>query len=134
MNIFRLLTVFLVTTVFFSSLSAVNSYTEDLSGQASQKLNKFMSLPAAGARSYSAEFSDNELLEIWNAYKQSKEIREQRLLWLIEEYESRRHDRIAQERLIYLFLALIFMNGLVWLMMILTYRSQKKVERQISEN
>ncbi|MCS6984388.1 MAG: hypothetical protein NZM25_04555 [Leptospiraceae bacterium] len=85
-------------------------------------LTEFLETDTERAREMLRQFSDKELLDYYNQYLEAKNLKERRYLWLIEEYYHRQADRTAQERLIYLFLALLLLFTFIALYSVLSYR------------
>lgn len=107
----------------------------DIQDPALQKqLHDFLTADTEQARGSLRNFNDDQLLEIFSEYRSTKEVSEQRYLWLIEEYHAREADRIAQERLTYVALAIgLLMTG-VFIFSLLTYLAQKKAVRPDGED
>ncbi len=84
----------------------------------SKKKHNFYSADTQEAKGRMADFTEAELEQILNEYKNGKTIMEQRTLWLIGELEARKADRVAADRLFYLFLAVVLtvtlILGFVW--------------------
>ena len=115
-NIFLLLMIMASTHVV--------AQDENLAGRLE---NFYNTMDPNGARSQLLKFSDAELESVFNEYKNGKSTVEQRKLWLISELEARKADRIAGERLFYLFLAVVLLVVLILSFSLKTYQLQKKV-------
>ena len=95
------------------------------------KINLFFKASTEEARNQLKYFKNTELLDVWNEYKKSKTIEEQRNLWLIEEYYMRESDRIASDRLSYLFLAVLLLLSFIFTTLIFIYKKQDNISKKL---
>jgi len=112
----------LVLLMFATALFA-HDFEED---SLSPKVREFLKAETAAARTKLAGFSDDELQQVVQTFKKSLSKPEQRLFWLSEEYYRRNAERVAAERIRYLFAAVIAALAIITSFSILTYMRQKK--------
>lgn len=116
------------------SLSAQKTampFAENLPQEKQKLLNDFTALETNEAREFMRRMSSNDLIEIWQAYTQNKPLIEKRLTWLIEEYYMRQANKVAEERLVFLFAGVMLMILLIAAMMFIVYHKQKNLEKMI---
>lgn len=97
-----------------------------------RKLDFFLDAPIQNLESLIGKFTQNELQQIWSAYKKLKPIQEQRILRLIEESSTRKAEDIAQKNLIFLFIAITCLILLLTLFSFLTYKKQCSLEKKLT--
>ncbi|MCS6972799.1 MAG: hypothetical protein N2Z22_09115 [Turneriella sp.] len=91
------------------------------------RVDKFLEAETTEARGMLAQFTDAELEKITQAFKKSHDTSEQRLFWLTEEFYRRNAERIARERIHYLYAAVLAAIAILLVFTILTYRRAKKI-------
>lgn len=102
---------------------------ESLPRELAGRTREFLDAETAAARSGMAKFSDDDLQKITTAFKKSHSKKEQRLFWLSEELYRRNAERVAAERILYLYFAVLAALGLITAFSYLTFR---QVHRQRS--
>jgi len=95
-----------------------------------QKLEQFLAAPTDKAKDLLSQFTDSELEQVYNKYRNGKTIEEQRKLWLIEDSFNRKADRVAASRLKYLAIGVITLMVLVLYFSWNTYRLQQNIDRR----
>ncbi|MDH5718359.1 MAG: hypothetical protein OEZ22_12090 [Spirochaetia bacterium] len=118
----------------YSQAGSVDNLLKDLPEGIKSKYEKFLSFETNDARMHLSEFSSDELEQIKNAYegllnKSGKS--EKRILWIVEEAEARKADKIAADRLFYVALAVIILMVLFTGFVVYIYLSQKKLFNQL---
>ncbi len=122
--------------IFFILLAAGYSNAANFSPprvenpQLQKSLENFLNSDTEDARRLLRSFTREELLEIFSAYRQTKSVQEQRYLWLIEEFHEREADRVAAERLWYVFLAVTLLMTGIFTFSLLTYFTQRKLTQK----
>jgi hypothetical protein len=120
----------LSAALILSALPLVAEFdAETLPGELRARVREFLSAETAAARSSMAKFSDDELQKITTAFKKSHSKEEQRLFWLSEELYRRNAERVAAERIRYLYLAVLAALGLITAFSILTFRQASRQRR-----
>ena len=125
-NFFRSHFYFLILTcilLFFS----YQIFSKPLSKSFEQKLKYFLEANTQKSTSILSSFSDNELESFWNIYKDKKTLKEKRIFWLLNEYHSRKANKIATNRLIYLFMAMFLLFSLILIFLYTIISQQKKI-------
>ncbi len=125
-NFFRSHCYFLILTcilLFFS----YQIFSKPLSQSFEQKLKYFLEANTQKSTSILSSFSDNELESFWNIYKEKKTLKEKRVFWLLNEYHSRKANKIATNRLIYLFMAMVLLFSLILIFLYTIISQQKKI-------
>lgn len=103
-----------------------------LSTNQMERFEKFLASPTAQAQDSISKFSDEEIILIWDSYKEGKSLSEQRIFWLIEAHLNRKADKIAASRLFYLYLALLLLGILFFVFIFIIYVRQKQIFKNIS--
>jgi hypothetical protein len=120
----------LSAALILSALPLVAEFdAETLPGELRARVREFLRAETAAARSSMAKFSDDELQKITTAFKKSHSKEEQRLFWLSEELYRRNAERVAAERIRYLYLAVLAALGLITAFSILTFRQASRQRR-----
>jgi len=101
----------------------IDDLPENLAGQT----REFMKADTAKARGSMAAFSDEDLQRITNAFKKAHGKEEQRIFWLSEELYRRNAERVAAERIRYLYYAVLAALGIIAIFSMLTYARSRKV-------
>lgn len=81
--------------------------TDALGEDLGPRTNKYLSGSTSEARAQMAAFTDENLQKISNAFKKSHTASDQRLFWLSEELYRRNAERVAAERIRYLYYAVL---------------------------
>lgn len=102
---------------------------EVLPQELSQRTLQFLQTETAAARSAMANFSDDELQKITNAFRKTLPKAEQRLFWLSEELYRRNAERVAAERIRYLFLAVLAALAIITAFSVATFRRANRLPR-----
>lgn len=100
--------------------------TKVLSAQTMTKLENFLNFSTKEAQDLLPKFSDEEIVTIWDVYRGSKSLSEQRIFWLLQAHLERKADAMAAQRLFYLSAALIILSSLFFVFVLLIYYRQKK--------
>ncbi|MCS6971533.1 MAG: hypothetical protein NZL89_00775 [Leptospiraceae bacterium] len=103
--------------------------TDELPATLRPRVEKFLEAETAEARSTLAQFSDAELEKISQAFKKSHSTSEQRLFWLSEEFYRRNAERVAQERIYYLYAAVLAAVAVLLIFAIFTYRRARQLAK-----
>jgi cell division protein FtsL len=93
----------------------------------------FLNAETTEARNLLSGFSFAMLEKYTNQYMSApnmKNIKEARKLWLVEEYYKRKADKVASERLFYVFLAVTLLMLLILVLTFRIYQMQKKLQEQ----
>lgn len=93
----------------------------------------FLNAETAEARNLLSGFSYQALENYTDQYMNSgnnQNIKEARKLWLVEEYYKRKADKIASERLFYVFLAVTLLTLLILVLTFRIYQMQKNLLNQ----
>lgn len=114
----------------WGGLNGLSAQTAQGVSKIDQKKHNFYSADTKAAKSFMADFTEAELEQVLNEYKQGKTLAEQRTLWLIGELEARKADRVAADRLLYVFLALTLTGALILFFIFRIFSMQKRIERQ----
>ncbi|MBS0616736.1 MAG: hypothetical protein JSR44_00995 [Spirochaetes bacterium] len=88
---------------------------------------EFLSTDTGKARAQMPTFGDDDLQRIATAFKKSHSKEEQRLFWLVEEFYRRNAERVAAERIRYLYYAVLAALGVIALFSALTYRRSRRL-------
>jgi hypothetical protein len=102
---------------------------ETLPRELALRTEEFLRADTVTARSALARFSDEELQKINTAFKKSHSKEEQRLFWLSEEFYRRNAERVAAERIRYLYFAVLAALGLITAFSFLTFRQVSRQRR-----
>jgi hypothetical protein len=97
-----------------------------------EKLDLFLSAPTDQAQAQRLQFTNEELQQVWADTKASLPLKEQRKLWLLEEYQQREQQRIAGDRIFYLTLALLFLITLFFTFIFVLYRLQSQTSKELA--
>ena len=116
----------LIYFILFLFTSAITSDENNI-----EKLDTFLKAPTEEAQNQLKYFKSTELQTIWNSYKNEKTLEEQRKLWLIEEYFKRESDRIASDRLMYLFWAVLLLLSFIFGTLIFLYYKQTALSKKL---
>lgn len=120
----KLLLIFLVTA---SAVTPAEFDAEVLPEKLAAEVQKFFGAETGRARSQMAAFSDEDLQKITTAFKRSHPASEQRLFWLIEESYRRNAERVAAERIRFLYIAVLLALGIIAAFAGLTYIQTRKL-------
>ncbi len=117
--------------ILFSSLFVLANIgaefePESLPETLATPLKNFLEADTAKARAGMAAFSDEDLQKITNGFKKSHSAADQRLFWLSEELYRRNAERVAAERIRYLYYAVLAALGIIGLFTALTYASARR--------
>ena len=97
-----------------------------------EKLDLFLSAPTDQAQAQRLQFTNEELQQVWADTKASLPLKEQRKLWLLEEYQQREQQRIAGDRIFYLTLALLILITLFFIFIFVLYRLQSQTSKELA--
>lgn len=112
-----------ILPIYFIAALAVMAFdAEDYS----PKTKQFLQSDTSQARTQIASFSDEELLQATQTFKKDHSKAEQRIFWLSEEYYRRNAERVAAERIRYLFFAVVAALGIITVFSILTYSRSRR--------
>lgn len=118
-----------ILTLCCTALSAADFETTKLGSELAARTDKFLSGSTAEARSQIAGFSDADLQKVANEFKKSHTTAEQRIFWLSEELYRRNAERVAAERIRYLYYAvlaaLLILTGFAFM----TWRQASRISR-----
>lgn len=119
---------FLWLMILFLTASALRAEfdTESLGGELAQKTQKFLGAQTAESRAMMPAFSDDELQKISQAFRKSHSTEEQRIFWLAEESYRRNAERVAAERVRYLYYAVLAAFAILAGFSVLTYRQSRR--------
>ncbi len=119
--------IFIHLSFGFVFIGSHQTLSESVPEQIKKEFRLFLESDIEKARSMLSEFSSAELEIMWNHYKQNKTLREKRTLWLIEEHHARKADEVATSRLVYLFLAVVFLFIIMIIFLQTIISQQKKI-------
>lgn len=100
--------------------------SEALPHSLAQTTQDFLTADTAKARAGMSKFSDDDLQRIVNAFKKGHTKSDQRIFWLVEESYRRNAERVAAERIRFLYLAVLAALGVIALFSALTWRQSKQ--------
>lgn len=115
-----------LVAITIAGLSAAQFDVDVLPEKLAVTTQEFLEADTAKARVAMSKFSDEDLQRITNSFKKVHKNSEQRIFWLVEESYRRNAERVAAERIRYLYLAVLAALGIIGLFSILTYRQAKK--------
>jgi hypothetical protein len=119
----------LIYTALFviASTSGVVAFdTKTLPDALAAKTREFLGSDTASARGQMTKFSDEDLQRVTNRFKKNHSSDEQRLFWLTEELYRRNAERVAAERIHYLFYAVVAALSILVAFTALTYAKTRK--------
>lgn len=121
----------LLALFFFcgAALSAADFETTTLGSELAARTDTFLSGTTAEARSQIAGFSDADLQKVANEFKKSHTTAEQRIFWLSEELYRRNAERIAAERIRYLYYAVLAALLIIAGFSFMTWRQAGRISR-----
>lgn len=125
-----------ILLVLFLSASAANAADFDvdvLPESLAGETQKFFAAETGRARAQMAAFSDEDLQKITTAFKKAHPASEQRLFWLIEESYRRNAERVAAERIRFLYIAVLLALGIIAAFAGLTYAQTRKLKHSTSQ-
>lgn len=128
-TIYRLCFSFLLSA---GAASAVEFDFESLPGKLSGKVQTFFATDTGRARTQIAAFSDEELQKVTTEFKKAHPAAEQRIFWLIEESYRRNAERVAAERMKFLFIAVLAALGIIAGFTGLTYARTRNLAKSAS--
>lgn len=126
MGMIRKLIPIALAAIIVSGLPAARFEADALPEKLAAATQEFLDSDTAKARAAMSKFSDEDLQRITNIFKKIHSNSEQRIFWLVEESYRRNAERVAAERIRYLYLAVLAALGIIGLFSILTYRQAKK--------
>ena len=103
------------------AVSAADFDVEALPEKLAGEVQRFFAADTGRARTQIAAFGDEDLQKITTAFKKAHPAAEQRLFWLIEESYRRNAERVAAERIRFLFMAVLAALGIIAVFTGLTY-------------
>lgn len=112
-----------------AALSAADFETTALGGELGTRTDKFLAGTTAEARAQIAGFSDTDLQKVTNEFKKSHPTGEQRLFWLSEELYRRNAERVAAERIRYLYYAVLAALFIIAGFSFMTWRQAGRISR-----
>ena len=112
---------------FMSALASLSAEfdTNTLSESLAPRVKDFLEADTAKARSAMAGFNDEELQRIVNAFKKDHASGDQRMFWLTEEFYRRNAERVAAERIRYLYYAVLAALAIIAGFTAFTYASAR---------
>lgn len=119
----------LIPLLLFSAvLSSLSAEFEAslLSDALAPRVKDFLEADTAKARSSMAGFSDEDLQRIVNAFKKDHAAGDQRMFWLAEELYRRNAERVAAERIRYLYYAVLAALAIIAGFTALTYARTRR--------
>lgn len=96
-----------------------------------KKSARFFNAPANEARAVLSGFSDAELTELIEEWKKTLSLKDQRKLWVVKEFQERRADAVAADRLFYVFLAVFLTVLLILIFVISIYKTYRRIEKEL---
>jgi hypothetical protein len=126
MVLMRKLILFCVAGFCVTALFSAEFDVEALSGNLPARVKDFLSDDTAKARAGMAAFSDEDLQKIVNGFKKAHDASEQRLFWLSEELYRRNAERVAAERIRYLYYAVLAALAIITVFTGLTYARARR--------
>lgn len=122
-----------ILLIFFAlcgaALFAADFETTALGTELAARTDKFLTGTTAEARAQIAGFSDVDLQKIANEFKKSHSTAEQRLFWLSEELYRRNAERVAAERIRYLYYAVLAALLILMGFAFMTWRQAGRISR-----
>ncbi len=112
-----------------AALTAADFETTALGSDLAARTDKFLAGTTAGARAQIAGFSDAELQKVSNEFKKSHTTAEQRIFWLSEELYRRNAERVAAERIRYLYYAVLAALLILAGFSFMTWRQAGRISR-----
>lgn len=112
--------------LFLTGPVAAEFDSESLPEKLATPVKNFLEADTAAARVGMAAFSDDDLQKIVNVFKKSHSAADQRMFWLIEESYRRNAERVAAERIRYLYYAVLAALGIIGLFAALTYARSRR--------
>ena len=120
-------TILLVTFLFLAAeMLSADFDPETLPEHLATATKNFLEADTGKARSAMATFSNDDLQKIANSFKKSHDASGQRIFWLIEEHYRRNAERVAAERIRYLYYAVLAALAIIAAFTGLTYASARK--------
>lgn len=119
-----------ILLVYFLGGIAINAAdfdTDSLPEKLAAETQRFFDADTGRARAQIAAFSDDDLQRITTAFKKAHAKQEQRLFWLIEESYRRNAERVASERIRFLYIAVLLALGIIAAFSALTYAQARKL-------
>jgi len=118
----------LLALLFFAAPALYADFDADiLPEKLAATTKEFLSTDTGKARAQMPTFSDDDLLRIVTAFKKSHAKDEQRIFWLVEESYRRNAERVAAERIRFLYYAVLAALGVIALFSALTYRRSRRL-------
>ena len=119
----------LIFTAVCSFAAAAHAATFDLDTlpeKLATETQSFLGADTARARTRMAAFSDEDLQRISTAFKKSHSAADQRIFWLTEELYRRNAERVAAERIRYLYFAVLAALAIIAGFSAMTYVQTRK--------
>ena len=113
-------------------LSARDFETTTLGSELASRTDKFLAGTTAEARAQIAGFSDADLQKVANEFKKSHAKAEQRIFWLSEELYRRNAERVAAERIRYLYYAVLAALLILAGFSFMTWRQAGRISRSVA--
>jgi hypothetical protein len=110
-------------------IQAADFEVDDLPEALAGQTREFLKADTAKARAGMAAFSDDDLHRVTNAFKKAHDKKTQRIFWLSEELYRRNAERVAAERIRYLYYAVLAALGIIAAFSMLTYARSRNVAR-----
>lgn len=123
----------LYASIFLNCLWIAPVYSQSPSG-GEDLIQEYLNAETTEARNLLSGFSFELLENYANEYTSSKDIKESRKLWIVEEYYKRKADKTASDRLFYVFLAVTLLMSLIFLLTFRIYQMQKNLSKQDGED
>ncbi len=112
-----------------AALTAADFETAALGSGLAARTEKFLSTSTAEARAQIAAFSDADLQKVTNEFKKSHATSERRIFWLSEELYRRNAERVAAERIRYLYYAVLAALLILMGFALMTWRQAARISR-----
>ena len=111
-----------------------NALKAEKKEKAAENLKIFLNGSVEESKESIRNFADRDLEIIKDTFKNTHSLQDQRIFWLTEEFEMRRADRIAQERLQYLFAGLLVCLILIAALSSFTLLKQFQLKKRLDES
>lgn len=126
MSMFRNLVSLAISVLAVAGSCVVAFDVEALPDNLAESTQDFLKADTGKARAAMAKFSDDDLQRLANAFKKSHNNSDQRMFWLIEESYRRNAERVAAERIRYLYWAVLAALGIIAVFSFMTYKQARR--------
>jgi hypothetical protein len=114
---------------FASAVQAVSIDLDTLPEKLAIEARSFLDADTSRARTKMAAFSDEDLQRISTVFKKSHSADDQRIFWLTEELYRRNAERVAAERIRYLYFAVLAAMMIIAGFSAMTYAQTRKARK-----